>query len=160
MWPRSRSELLGAAFALAAALAIVPGCSSYAKKTPLVPRESEPAATPRAWTAVDFAWSQVGKRYCWGGTGPGCFDCSGLVQRAWASAGVRLPRTADAIASELPEVPLDDVRPGDIFWWPGHVGLYAGLYAGRVWVVEALDHRHGVIRRPATRPHRAFRPPS
>jgi cell wall-associated NlpC family hydrolase len=159
MRPRSRSSsFVAVAFALAGVLGAValPGCSSYAKKTPLVPRDDEPTASPRAWTAVDFAWSQVGKRYCWGGTGPGCFDCSGLVQRAWATAGVRLPRTADAIASELPEVPLDDVRPGDIFWWPGHVGLYAG--SG--WVVEALDHRHGVVRRPATRPHRAFRPPS
>jgi cell wall-associated NlpC family hydrolase len=67
-----------------------------------------------------------------------------------------LPRTADAIASVLPEVPLDQVRAGDILWWPGHVGLYAG----EGWVVEALDRRHGVVRRPATRPHRAFRPPS
>jgi hypothetical protein len=33
-----------------------------------------------------------------------------------------------------------------------------GLYAGDGWVVEALDRRHGVVRRPATRPHRAFRP--
>jgi cell wall-associated NlpC family hydrolase len=118
------------------------------------PEAAEAPATPRARVALDFAWAQVGKRYCWGGTGPSCFDCSGLVQRAWESAGVALPRTADAIASELPEVSLDAVRPGDIFWWPGHVGLYAG--SG--WVVEALDRRHGVVRRPAMRPQRAFRP--
>jgi cell wall-associated NlpC family hydrolase len=54
----------------------------------------------------------------------------------------------------LPEVPLSDVRAGDILWWPGHVGLYAG----NGWVVDALDHRHGVVRRPAADPYRAFRP--
>jgi cell wall-associated NlpC family hydrolase len=108
---------------------------------------------------MNFAWAQVGKRYCWGGTGPSCFDCSGLVQTAWATVGVRVPRTADAIASELPEVPLEagQLRAGDILWWPGHVGLYAG----NGWVVEALDRRHGVIRRAISvqrPPHRAFRP--
>lgn len=115
----------------------------------------EPPTTPRARDAVVFAWQQVGKPYCWGGTGPGCFDCSGLVQRAWGSVGVALPRTADAIASRLEEVPLKDVRSGDVLWWPGHVGLYAGYG----WVIEALDARDGVVRRPARKnPYRAFRP--
>jgi cell wall-associated NlpC family hydrolase len=68
--------------------------------------------------------------------------------------GVRVPRTTEAIARELPEVPLDQVRAGDILWWPGHVGIYAG--SG--WVVDALDHRHGIVRRPAATPYRAFRP--
>lgn len=115
----------------------------------------EPVTTSRAWAAVIFAWQQVGKPYCWGGTGPGCFDCSGLVQRAWASVGVALPRTADEIASRLDEVPLKEVRSGDVLWWPGHVGLYAGYG----WVIEALDRRDGVVRRPAKKnPYRAFRP--
>ncbi len=65
-----------------------------------------------------------------------------------------MPRTADAIAAGLDEVSLDSVRAGDILWWPGHVGLYAG--SG--WVIEALDTRHGVVRRPAMTPYRAFRP--
>jgi cell wall-associated NlpC family hydrolase len=137
------------------------GCSASERRTPLGPTRGDaldagrvPGGGGAASTAIVFAWAQVGKRYCWGGTGPTCFDCSGLVQRAWGQAGVRLPRTADSIASELPEVPLDEVRAGDILWWPGHVGLYAG----DGWVVEALDRRHGVVRRPAMRPHRAFRP--
>jgi len=114
----------------------------------------EPTTTPRAWTAVHYAAAQVGRRYCWGGTGPECFDCSGLVQRAWHTAGVRLPRTAGAIASELTEVSLTDVRAGDVLWWPGHVGLYAG----NGWMIDALDTPHGVVRRPAVDPPRAFRP--
>jgi len=115
---------------------------------------AEPPASPRALAAVAFASAQVGKPYCWGGTGPRCFDCSGLAQTAWRSVGVRVPRTADAIADALPAVSLDDVRAGDILWWPGHVGIYAG----NGWVVEALDARHGVVVRPAWSPARAFRP--
>jgi len=110
--------------------------------------------SPRAVAAAEFAAAQVGKRYCWGGTGPDCFDCSGLVMEAWASAGVRLPRTTGAMAAALPEVPIDQVRVGDILWWPGHVGLYAG----RGLLVDALDRHHGVVRRPVRDPVRAFRP--
>jgi NlpC/P60 family len=114
----------------------------------------EPPATGPGRAVAQFASAQVGRRYCWGGTGPECFDCSGLVQQAWASVGVRLPRTTGALASELSEVPLDDVRAGDILWWPGHVGVYEG----NGWMVDALDTRHGVVRRPAADPPRALRP--
>jgi cell wall-associated NlpC family hydrolase len=114
----------------------------------------EPATTERGAVVARFAAAQVGKRYCWGGVGPACFDCSGLVQRAWRSAGVAVPRTADRIASALSEVPLSEVRAGDILWWPGHVGIYAG----NGWMVDALDTTHGVVRRPAADPRRALRP--
>ena len=152
-------RILGLCAAMSAAVAMS-GCSSTTYRAPsrsLLSRAwagSEPTTTSQAWTAVEFAAAQVGRRYCWGGTGPQCFDCSGLVQRAWRSAGVRLPRTTGAIASELPEVSVDDVRAGDVLWWPGHVGLYAG----NGWMIDALDTPHGVVRRPAVDPPRAFRP--
>jgi cell wall-associated NlpC family hydrolase len=114
----------------------------------------EPPSTERGRAAVAFAGEQLGKGYCWGGTGPSCYDCSGLVSRAWATVGVRLPHSSEAIASALPEVALDDVRAGDVLWWPGHVALYAG--SG--WTIEALDARDGVIMRAARAPRRAFRP--
>jgi cell wall-associated NlpC family hydrolase len=143
------------------AFAGLSGCSSNVApkwaKAPVAARAQdapEPPTTLRAAAVVAFASAQVGKSYCWGGTGPACFDCSGLVKEAWASVGVRLPRTSSAMATKLPEVPIDDLRLGDILWWPGHVGLYAG----RGWLVGALDRRHGVVRRPVIEPARAFRP--
>jgi cell wall-associated NlpC family hydrolase len=114
----------------------------------------EPLPTVQGAAVAKFVAAQVGKRYCWGGQGPRCFDCSGLVQRAWRSAGVPIPRTADRIASSLAEVPLSQVRMGDILWWPGHVGIYEG----NGWMVDALDTPHGVVRRPAADPRRALRP--
>ena len=114
----------------------------------------EPPTSARASAVVSFAAAQIGKPYCWGGTGPGCFDCSGLAQTAWSWAGVLVPRTADRIAESLPEVDLAGVRAGDILWWPGHVGIYAG----NGWMIDALDSRHGVVVRPAADPYRAFRP--
>jgi cell wall-associated NlpC family hydrolase len=148
--------------AFAASLAMLTGCASRSRTLPqesLVARAyagREPAPTLRGEAVVAFAWAQVGHRYCWGGLGPSCFDCSGLVDRAWGSIGVRIPRTTGEIAAELPEVPLSEVRMGDILWWPGHVGLYAG----NGWVIDAFDSRHGVVRRAAATPYRAFRPAS
>ncbi len=120
---------------------------------PLPPPPMAAASGP-ATTVLAYATAQVGRPYCWGGTGPGCFDCSGLTQKAWRQVGVELPRTADDIARRLPAVPLTAARPGDILWWPGHVALYAG----NGWSVEALDHKSGVVMRRAPKPHAVFRP--
>ena len=72
-----------------------------------------------------------------------------------ATVGVRLPHSAKAIPETVVEVPLSEVRPGDILWWPQHLALYAG----NGWSIEALHRREGVIVRPARDPERAFRPP-
>jgi len=114
----------------------------------------EPPPTEQGRQVVAFASRQIGKPYCWGGTGPRCFDCSGLTQSAYGSVGVRVPRTTRDIAELLPEVPLKEASAGDILWWPGHVGIYAG--GG--WVIDALDSRHGVVVRPASDPLRAYHP--
>jgi cell wall-associated NlpC family hydrolase len=116
--------------------------------------QAEPKATEQALQVLAFASAQIGRPYCWGGMGPMCFDCSGLAGAAWMRAGARVPRTTGDIAGSLPEVPLEEIRAGDILWWPGHVGIYAG----HGWVVDALDSRHGVVVRPAADPYRAFRP--
>ena len=42
--------------------------------------------------AVAFAYAQLGKPYVWGATGPGSYDCSGLMYAAWQAAGITLPR--------------------------------------------------------------------
>ncbi|RCV47875.1 glycoside hydrolase [Marinitenerispora sediminis] len=87
------------------------------------------SASGSARSALDFAFAQVGKPYIWGGTGPAGYDCSGLTQAAWGSAGVSLPRTTYA-QYELPnKVSWDQLQPGDImFFFPdiGHNGIYAG----------------------------------
>lgn len=116
---------------------------------PPPPPNGNPAAT-----AIAFAEAQLGKRYCWGGNGPNCFDCSGLVQSAWRAAGARLPRTTDAQARALISVPIWDVRPGDIFWWShGHVGIYVGNGT----IIDAYHSGAGVVRRRAPRPERVLR---
>ncbi|KOX07918.1 hypothetical protein ADL05_27850 [Nocardiopsis sp. NRRL B-16309] len=89
------------------------------------------AASGDVQTVLDFARAQIGKPYVWGGTGPDSYDCSGLVQAAWAQAGVSLPRTTyDQVNAGTP-VSRDDLQPGDLLFFysesaPSHVGIYSG----------------------------------
>jgi peptidoglycan DL-endopeptidase CwlO len=82
----------------------------------------------QAQKAVAFAYAQLGKPYQWGATGPGSFDCSGLVQAAWAAAGVSIPRTTYEQWAALPHVSTSALEPGDLLYMDGigHVAIYVG----------------------------------
>jgi peptidoglycan DL-endopeptidase CwlO len=77
---------------------------------------------------VAFAYAQLGKPYQWGATGPGSYDCSGLVQAAWAAAGVSIPRTTYAQWAALPHIATSALEPGDLLFYDGigHVAMYVG----------------------------------
>lgn len=86
--------------------------------------------------AIDYARHQVGCAYVYGAVGP-CssgFDCSGLVQTAYAHAGVSIPRTSEDQWASLRHVPAGQRKAGDLVFAPGspidpppgHVGLLIG----------------------------------
>jgi cell wall-associated NlpC family hydrolase len=81
-----------------------------------------------AGQAVAYAYAKLGDPYVYGATGPSSFDCSGLVQAAWASAGVSIPRTTYAQVAALPAVSTSNLQPGDLLFFDGdgHVGIYVG----------------------------------
>ncbi|WP_328319179.1 C40 family peptidase [Streptomyces sp. NBC_00388] len=90
-----------------------------------------PVAAPgsRAARAVAFAYSALGKPYAWGATGPSSFDCSGLTQAAYRSAGISLPRTTYTQINSGQRVSRSELAPGDlVFFFSGisHVGIYVG----------------------------------
>lgn len=78
---------------------------------------------------VAFATQYVGRPYVWGGTSPDTgWDCSGFTGFVFRHFGVNLPRSSSAQyeAYKHLEVPASQARPGDLMWWPGHVGIYVG----------------------------------
>ena len=96
-----------------------------------------PTNTP-AGKAVQFAYEQLGCNYLWTGTGP-CsvgFDCSGLMQQAWAAAGVTIPRTTyEQWAANYPQIPKADLQPGDLVFFEGFG--HVGMYVGGGWIIDA-----------------------
>ena len=78
------------------------------------------------------AKAAIGTPYVPGGRNPGGFDCSGLVQWAYKSVGINLPRTAreqSAVGKRITRV--EDMRAGDIvaFHHPRR-GYHTGIYVG------------------------------
>ena len=82
----------------------------------------------QAEKAVAFAYAQLGKPYVWGATGPGSYDCSGLVQAAWESAGVSIARVTYDQWATLPHIATSSLQPGDLLYYngEGHVSMYVG----------------------------------
>ncbi|WPF66600.1 MULTISPECIES: C40 family peptidase [unclassified Corynebacterium] len=92
------------------------------------PTEENPAGASdntAGQQAVAAARSAIGTPYSWGGTTPQGFDCSGLTQWAWRQAGVELPRLAQDQTVGTP-VSAEELQPGDLAVWDGHVAMYAG----------------------------------
>ncbi|NIJ13313.1 cell wall-associated NlpC family hydrolase [Saccharomonospora amisosensis] len=95
------------------------------------------ATVPIAQRIVDVAASQEGKPYSYGASGPGSFDCSGLVQWVHRQVGIDLPRTSRQQRAAVPHIAKADMAPGDLVFFHNsggtvyHVGIYAG--GGRLW---------------------------
>ena len=77
---------------------------------------------------VSYAKGFSGVPYVWGGSGPDGWDCSGFVSYVFRHFGISLPHSSGAIYSAYSSrvVPASQARPGDVMWWPGHVGIYVG----------------------------------
>ncbi|MFG1926703.1 NlpC/P60 family protein [Cryptosporangium sp. NPDC048952] len=98
-------------------------------------RDADGSAGQAALSAVHFALAQRGKPYEWGAEGPDRFDCSGLVQTAYATADVVLPRTARPQYRVTKPVSVTALLPGDLLFFATehadwntihHVGVYLG----------------------------------
>ena len=82
-----------------------------------------------AAAVVAYARAQVGKPYCYGGSGPGCFDCSGLTMMAWQQAGVSLPHSSASQYNVGRRISAGELQPGDLIFYYSpisHVSVYIG----------------------------------
>jgi cell wall-associated NlpC family hydrolase len=124
------------------------------------------ASAAQGNTAANWALTQLGKPYRWGGAGPAFYDCSGLALDAWATAGVRLYHWTGFQWVSGPHEPLRRLRRGDLVFYATniadpasihHVGIYIGNglmvdapYTGAVVRIDSLSAYAGLI--GATRP--------
>ncbi|WP_431662073.1 C40 family peptidase [Pantanalinema rosaneae] len=93
------------------------------------------AAEIRARIPQIIAYTQAAmaqpNHYLWGGTVPPNYDCSGLMQAAFASIGIWLPRDAYQQEAFTQAIAVADLQPGDLVFFGSatkatHVGLYLG----------------------------------
>ena len=132
-------------FALLITVLAVGGCGS----SPSLPTAGQPADPGERAAAI--ALDQVGEPYRYGGSAPGGFDCSGLVQYSYGIAGLNVPRTTGQLWSAARPVDKKALRPGDLLFFSiegkmSHVGMYLGgtrfvhaPQSGRTVSVASLD---------------------
>ncbi|OLT44093.1 hypothetical protein BJF85_20490 [Saccharomonospora sp. CUA-673] len=85
------------------------------------------APNETAAKAVRSAITQLGVPYVWGGTARDSgLDCSGLTMTSYGEAGLDIPRTSgeQAVGAEVPS--QDQLLPGDLVVWEGHVAMVIG----------------------------------
>ena len=99
----------------------VPTAKLLAAEAPVAKKKIDPIDI-----VLKAARAQLGKPYRWGAVGPNSFDCSGFTMYVWQKAGVHLPHNSGAQRGATKAVPLDKMRPGDLIFSSGHVGMYIG----------------------------------
>ena len=92
--------------------------------------EKRTAGLPNEMRAAVLAEAKkyLGTPYLYGGSNPGGFDCSGLLQYSFAQVGLSLPRISyDQLRTGSPKE-IAKLSPGDFvgFGDGGHIALYLG----------------------------------
>lgn len=116
-----------------------------ASPTPTPTTSTSPADSAQIETAIAFMMSKVGVvPYQSGGTGNPGYDCSGLVQAAWKSAGISLPRTSGMQFIATTRVANGDLRRGDLLFYGPNGSQHVAMYLGNNQLVEAANPNSGI----------------
>ena len=104
-----------------------------------------PAPSGNGQSIVDYAMQWVGQcNYVWGGTNltpGGGVDCSGFTMNVYAAFGISLPHYSGSQIDYGQAVSYEQLQPGDLICFPGHVGIYIG--GGMM--VHAASAERGIV---------------
>lgn len=119
---------------------VVPAPATTTAARPVISTVPAAPTPPRSGVsaAIAYAYAQIGKPYQWGGAGPNSFDCSGLVMRAYAVAGIGFDHSAQDQYNGTARVSITSLQPGDLvfFGTPGNIS-HDGIYVGGGSMVDA-----------------------
>ena len=115
-----------------------------------------PLSDDRIAQVLNWAGAQTGKPYVMGATGPDAYDCSSLVQSAYARIGISMPRTAQSQRDWLAagngyQVTPGQEQPGDLVFISSYLGPNQIGHVAIVWnpadqeTIEAASTDQGVI---------------
>ena len=125
--------------AVGVTLSPLPALANTGTTTAAVAAAPAPAPTQAAQIAVDTALAQQGKPYVWGGAGPDSYDCSGLMQYAYAAAGIPLPHSSNMQSTIGTPVGYGDLQPGDLVFFYSPVS-HVAMYIGNGQIVQASTY--------------------
>ncbi|MFL6164267.1 MAG: C40 family peptidase [Jatrophihabitantaceae bacterium] len=123
------------------------GCLTLSTPAQAVPTGPAPAPTPVNLAIVATAKKFLGFPYVWGAEDPKVgFDCSGLAQYSYRSAGLSIPRVSQAQFSAAQLIPASRAVPGDlVFYHDSHGSVYhVGIYVSPGVTYAAVDPANGV----------------
>ena len=75
---------------------------------------------------VETALDYLGTQYRWGGKSRFGIDCSGLASMVYMINGFSIPRDVGPQQEYFKPIKRDEAKPGDLVFFPGHVGIYIG----------------------------------
>lgn len=86
--------------------------------------QSTKASGGRVEQATRIALGKIGDPYRYGATGPGAFDCSGLIYYSFRKAGIQVPRTSSAQAGRARRISKGSMHRGDLMFFSNGGGVY------------------------------------
>jgi cell wall-associated NlpC family hydrolase len=138
---RQRTTVVSRSLARPAIVSVAKQTTRSTAAAPAAARAKAPAAIAPASSGkvakmLAFAYAQLNKPYRFGGAGARTYDCSGLVMRAAAAAGISLSHSAAAQQRSGRRVPLSQLQPGDLVFW-GNPAYHVGIYVGGGKILDA-----------------------
>jgi hypothetical protein len=123
----------------------------WVREEALARRDGDPVAEARSY---------LGAPYLWGGMTRDGIDCSGLVHMAYRRLGLLVPRDADEQEAAGAEIPVEELRPGDLVTYGDerettHVAFWLG--EGRILHATQREGVDGVLEEPEPEELRAKR---
>ena len=124
--------------------------ASQPKSSPVVSNPGAVVGNADINTIVEIAWSGLGVPYVGGGSSLSGFDCSGYTSWIYRQVGINISRSSYSYLNVGMEVPMSDIRPGDIIAMDTNRGdgrtviSHVGIYVGGGQVLHASWNRQRI----------------